>query len=563
MPLRFFVEEIPPTQPVKYPKRFNLVLLVLIFLLFLLLSYPLALYGFLRCSTSQFPRGNFSASLSCAKLSGGLSRLAPQVSSYLVVSRQLSETLVLANQFATSALAYLQSPDTTDLSFTLSRLTDSLAFLQASLQPLPRLTPLLLRVNTARALAQKITPLVSSLPELLSLNGKSTVLLLLQDPTELRPTGGFLSHIAILTLDTGRLTNIQIYDTAATDSQLRGQISPPADLARAIGESNWYLRDSNWDPDFPSSAARAIWFVNKELSISPDRVVSVNLGTLVELLSATGPLRLPELNLTLTQQNFFSEYLAHPDFLYAFYQRFFDRLRTLNPNQLSQAVGVIINALESRQMFITSTVWDGGVAPSACRSTLPCLNHYFYSVQSNVGVNKVNLSIQSAAQLAIQIDSTRADFNYQIDFTHGSNETNWPSGRYKNYLRLYLPPQSQPDAVLINGQPAAAYYVTSEHGLVVLGVLVDVSPASTSRLTVRWHQPLVLSSRFHYQLDIPNQPGQSQYPLTVTVTYPKGWFATTAAAPTLASAGQLQYNQALSRPLRFDIDFAQGVLNGN
>lgn len=553
MPFRLITEELP----VLSAKRGKKILTPLILVFLLLIFYPLALYSFLRCSVSQFLRGNFSVSLSCTKLSLGLSRLVPQISPYVVVSRQLSETLVLANQFATGALSYLQSPNTTDLSFSLSRLSDSLAFLQASLQPLPRLAPLLLRVNSVRTLAQKISPLVSTLPELLSLNGKSTVLLLLQDPSELRPTGGFLSHVAILTLDTGRLTNIQIYDTVATDSQLRGQISPPADLARATGELNWYLRDSNWDPDFPSSAARAIWFVNKELSITPDRVVSLHLGTLVELLATTGPLRLPELNLTVTKANFYSQYLAHPDFLYAFYQRFFDQLRALNSNQLSKSLGIIINSLESRQIFITSTIWDGGVAPPTCRSTLPCLNHYFYPVSSNVGVNKTNLSIQSTAQFAVQIAPTRADFNYQINFTHTSSQTNWPSGRYKNYLRLYLPPQSQPDAVLINDQPAPAYYVTAEHGLVVLGVLIDTPSASTTQLAVRWHQPLVLSSRFHYQLDIPNQPGQSSYPLTVTVTYPKSWFATTATTPALASAGQLQYNQALSRPLRFDIDFAR------
>jgi len=562
MPFRLITEELPEQKSIKkQPARYALPFIIFIPLLFI--SYPISLYFFLRCSASQFLRGNFSTSLTCAKLSSSLSQLAPQVSPYLVVSRQLSETLVLANQFATGALSYLQSPNTTNLSFSLSRLSDSLAFLQAGLQPLPRLAPLLLRVNTARALAQKISPLVSSLPELISVNGKSTILVLLQDSTELRPTGGFLSHIALLTLDSGRLINVQIYDTASTDSQLRGQVSPPADLSRVIGESSWFLRDSNWDPDFPSSAARAIWFVNKELSLSPDRVVSLNLETLVELLSATGPLRLPELNLTVTKQSFYSQYLARPDFLSLFYQRLFDRLRALNSTQLFQVLGVIINSLESRQAFITSTVWDGQVAPPACRSTLPCLNNYFYAVSSNVGVNKTNLSIRTTAQLAVQLAPTRADFSYQADFTHTSSQTNWPSGRYKNYLRLYLPPQSQPDAVLVNGQPASVYYVTAEHGLVVLGVLIDIPPASTAKLSVRWHQPLILSSRFRYQLDIPNQPGQLPYPITVTVTYPKGWFATTATTPTLASAGQLQYNQPLSRPLRFDIDFAQGVLNGN
>jgi len=226
MPFRLITEELPEQKSIKkQPARYALPFIIFIPLLFI--SYPISLYFFLRCSASQFLRGNFSTSLTCAKLSSRLSQLAPQVSPYLVVSRQLSETLVLANQFATGALSYLQSPNTTNLSFSLSRLSDSLAFLQAGLQPLPRLAPLLLRVNTARALAQKISPLVSSLPELISVNGKSTILVLLQDSTELRPTGGFLSHIALLTLDSGRLINVQIYDTASTDSQLRGQVSPP------------------------------------------------------------------------------------------------------------------------------------------------------------------------------------------------------------------------------------------------------------------------------------------------------------------------------------------------
>ena len=568
MPYRLIAEELPEPRPTPFAKRTPKYLILLLPVFLFLISYPLSLYFSLRCASSQFLRGNFSTSQTCASFSLALSRPLPTISPYVVVYRQLAQSLFLANQFASSALPYLQSflgrgpassADITNVTFSLSRLSDSLAFLQASLQPLPRLAPLLTRVNTARTLAQKISPLVNSLPDLLSLHGKSTILLLLQDPTELRPTGGFLSHIALLTLDSGRLTNVQIYDTAATDSQLRGQISPPSDLARVIGESNWYLRDANWDPDFPSSADRALWFVTKELSLTPDRVVGVHLATLAELLSITGSIRLSELNLTLTRANFLSQYLAHPDFLSAFYQRFFDELRELNTSQLSQAAGQIISALESRQIFISSTIWSGGVAPPNCRSPLPCLSHYFYPVASNVGVNKANVSTQATAQLSVQLNPARADFAYQLDLSNTSSQTNWPAGHYKNYLRLYLPPQSLPDAVLLNGQPASAYYVTAEHGLVVLGVLVDVAPVSTVKVNVRWHQPLVLSSRFHYQLDIPNQPGQSSYPVTVTLIYPKTWFASTATTPTLASQGTLQYNQTLSRQLRFDIDFATNV----
>ena len=296
-------------------------------------------------------------------------------------------------------------------------------------------------------------------------------------------------------------------------------------------------------------------FVNKELSLTPDRVASVHLGTLVELLSKSALSGFQSLISQLLNKTF-SQYLAHPDFLTIFYQHFFDQLRSLNLSQLSTAIGVMINSLESRQTFITSTVWDG-------ESHLPLavprsLVWNYISMLSVVTLASTKLMFLFNPQPSWQFNliPPGRTFNTKLILPTPLPKLIGLPGTTKLYSLISLP-QSLPDAVTINDQPVAAYHVTTEHGLTVLGVLVDTPPATIAQLVVRWHQPLVAPSRFHYQLDIPNQPGQLPYPLSVTVTYPKWWFATTITTPALASAGRLQYNERLSHYLHFDVDFAQ------
>ena len=67
---------------------------------------------------------------------------------------------------------------------------------------------------------------------------------------ELRPTGGFIGSYAIMTFDKGRLAEIVVNDVYTADGQLKGHVDPPEPIRKYLGEGGWFLRDSNWDPDF-------------------------------------------------------------------------------------------------------------------------------------------------------------------------------------------------------------------------------------------------------------------------------------------------------------------------
>ena len=94
-------------------------------------------------------------------------------------------------------------------------------------------------------------------PRLAGFDGPKRYLVLLQNSNELRPTGGFIGSIGKLLFDEGKMRDFTIQDVYAVDGQLKGHIDPPGPIRDLLNQEHWYLRDSNWDPDFTQSGARA------------------------------------------------------------------------------------------------------------------------------------------------------------------------------------------------------------------------------------------------------------------------------------------------------------------
>ena len=135
-----------------------------------------------------------------------------------------------------------------------------------------------------------------------------TYLLLFQNNMELRPTGGFIGSFALLTINSGKIIEFKILDVYDADGQLKGHVDPPYPIRKILNQPNWFLRDSNFDPDFAKSAVQAAWFLQKELGKSVDGVIAVNAFFLQNLLKVTGPLDLPDFNNeVVSADNFFSK----------------------------------------------------------------------------------------------------------------------------------------------------------------------------------------------------------------------------------------------------------------
>lgn len=161
-------------------------------------------------------------------------------------------------------------------------------------------------------LSQQLDELVSMLnevqqriPAILNMLGDRyphRYLVLLQNNTESRPTGGFIGSYLIVDVNNGYITKIEFNDVYERDGQLHEHIPAPAELS--LFTDNWRMRDSNYSPHFPVSAEKAAWFLEKQGGPGVDSVIAVNQTILRDFLTLIGPLEVEGLKAPLTSNNY-------------------------------------------------------------------------------------------------------------------------------------------------------------------------------------------------------------------------------------------------------------------
>lgn len=136
---------------------------------------------------------------------------------------------------------------------------------------------------------------------------RRTYLVIFQNDTELRPTGGFMGSFAEVTLDRGRVTSVRTPPggTYALKGQLLANVVSPKPLQ--LVNPRWQFQDANWSPDFPTAARKIRWFWSKAGQPTIDGVIAVNASFVEKLLAFTGPIEMPEYGKTIDASNFLLE----------------------------------------------------------------------------------------------------------------------------------------------------------------------------------------------------------------------------------------------------------------
>lgn len=127
-------------------------------------------------------------------------------------------------------------------------------------------------------------------------------MVLFQNNTESRPTGGFIGSFLIIDVNDGYITKADFHDVYDFDGQLNEHIPAPEEISELT--TNWRLRDSNYSPDFEVSAKKAMWFLEKEGGPGVDTVVAINQSLLADLLTITGPIDIEGLDAPLSSTNY-------------------------------------------------------------------------------------------------------------------------------------------------------------------------------------------------------------------------------------------------------------------
>lgn len=467
----------------------------------------------------------------------------------------------------------------------LARAQEALARAPEELRPssagslLERLDTLLPQLRDGLELAIVVPPLLGS-------EGPRQYMLVAQSPDELRATGGFISSVGVLTIDGGRLQLSDLRDSAGLDDY-RNQVYPypPAPLMRYMNLEQWFFRDANWSPDFPTSARTMSELYALGTKRTLTNVIAFHPGFLELVLDVTGPLAVEGSTVPVSAQNVMQYMLAQYNqqwgksseaFIGPLSAALLDRIvHRSSGHDLLALGGALQRALDERHLLVAVTDpeaaallarrgWDGAVRPGA--------NDFLMVVDSNVGYDKVNSFIDQQVLYSADLSDLQAPAaTIQITHTHRLSGTETCAelevqrtsvktyeahmvSCYQNYLRVLTPAGSKllaspgspiPAAWTWHGVPASGKLSLQprEAGATVFGGFLAVPLGGTHETIASYALPPAVvteqAGRLRYRLVVQKQPARGDVPYTIRVQLPaKATLIEAMPAPT-ARAGPI------------------------
>jgi hypothetical protein len=466
-----------------------------------------------------------------------------------------------------------------EISLELDYIYTEVGFLQGDLVTLQSQIPFALDwekisqdVSTLRTKIFYVRDLVAELPWLLGDTEKRLYLILFQNNMELRPTGGYIGSFALVNIQDGKLIDLEVQDVFSADGQLKGHVEPPEPIKKYLGEAGWFLRDSNWDPEFSISAQRAEWFLDKEIGISLDGVIGIDLEAVKKLLDVTGEIKLEDYSKTISSNNLFDETRSQIE------QNFFPGSRTKASfltslsssllSKISEPSGVsrvdlaraIILGLEEKniQVFLHNgralksielLGWAGGLPTTSCGET--CFGDWVGISEANVGVNKANYYIERSVDLSINLNEEQVKRTLTITWRNKAPRGAGEKGRYKAYVRLLAPGGGNfGEGQKRLGQSVVGFVPETQNirGHEEAGTIVEVFPGESSTLSFNWIHPAELSSQTgEYVLNVRKQPGTQADPWQIKIVSNFGKKLQGNPVFSLTGPDQFGYNTFLAR----------------
>lgn len=159
----------------------------------------------------------------------------------------------------------------------------------------------------SEVIAKSLESFLSSavhLEKILGVSQDRRYLLIFQNNSELRATGGFLGSYAILDIREGAIRNLEIPGGGSYDTEGAMSVRLVAPKPLWLVNPLWHFWDANWWPDWPTSARHLMWFYEKSGGSTVDGVISLTPDVIEDLLLITGPITLEEYGLTVNSDNF-------------------------------------------------------------------------------------------------------------------------------------------------------------------------------------------------------------------------------------------------------------------
>lgn len=447
--------------------------------------------------------------------------------------------------------------------------------LNSSLKPILTIQE---KIKKATFTTQSIEKLLTHADILLGKYKERTYLLLFENNMELRPGGGFIGSFGIATFADYTLKSLEIKDVYEADGQLKTHIEPPDAIYTYLHQPHWFLRDSNFSPDFSENFEKAEFFLERALGLKGfDGGAAITTTALNTIIGAFGSVYVPDYHEDINSDNFYikTQIYAEKNFFPGSIQKksFLSSLTrslilSLDRVSLTDLAYALKQSLDEKQIvwYVKDEVfkkntnminWQGKlIAPQCADVSKRCINDNLFPIDANVGVNKANFFISRLISIKVKI-AKDGIINHVVSISYKNDSPGdvFPGGAYKNYFQIYLPKNSIIKEVTKNGTLVATYETRVTNHFTILAFYFEIPPQKTSDIQIAYRiKSIMQKGNNTYQLVIQKQIGSINNDVNLEIQIPRTISIVSKNFPALAKERGLVYNTTLSTDKIFVIE---------
>ncbi|MBN2854566.1 DUF4012 domain-containing protein [Patescibacteria group bacterium] len=304
----------------------------------------------------------------------------------------------------------------------------------------------------------KIIPALAGYPE------AANFLFIMHNNDELRPSGGFIGVYGLMATEVGKIKTLTTYDSYHLDmpASISGNwnLEAPEPLVKYLKVENWYLRDSNWSPDWPSSAKnieKIYQGEKKAIGEEPENfkgVIGLSPDFIAELIDLVGPIKVRgeiyerENFQELLQYNVEVAYLEQDisawdrkDVINEIVYELKERLFKLSPENFYKLVNILSVNIAKKNIqlyFNDSKLEDLAKRLNAGGEVKNNAGDYLLVVDANLGAFKSDAVVKKGIDYEINLEKNKAEVSLRLAYRHEGG-FDWRTTRYRSYTRVYLP----------------------------------------------------------------------------------------------------------------------------
>ena len=367
-------------------------------------------------------------------------------------------------------------------------------------------------------------------------------LLILQNNDELRPTGGFIGNYGLLELQNGKIVRLETHDSYHLDMPAQDYFkpAPPAELNKYLGVKQWFLRDVNWSPDFPTTAGQIEYFYQEQTKIinktkaneKIDGVIAITPILVEDLLGIVGPITIEDQ--VYNQQNFVELLQYRVEMSYDQYgvtswnrkeiineviKEVEKRLLALPASRWAEIVQVITRNLERKNILLYSNndlVEQWLIQQNWAGQAKSTTGDYLWVIDANLAAFKTDAVVDK--QINYKVYKSGNDWLAEVGLVYKHNGGfDWRTTRYQTYTRVYAPLGSQ----LISQSGFTDTAVTGQDlDKTVFGGFIVVEPKKTKEIKLIYRLADTIAEQLdkgQYNLLLQKQPGRQRTSLSVEI----------------------------------------------